>query len=321
MRRINGSDEGGFTLIEVMVAALILVLAFTALGVLFIGGQNESSAAVEESQVINIADQQMEQIRGEVNNGGFDKLGVNVTPTVASQFQTAGMPSTVLSTYQDPDAFVFSGASSTPCFDINENYDDVTAGVLANEIPPSFSEWSNCSTYGEPLVELGSSAMITEGTVSSGGSLPSGVATNACPTSSSGTIYSPCYVQQNPNGVTNTAQITYLNVYTFVTDTYVGCGTGSGTGTGTITTAAGTACPTINASNGIIQASSCTFPTTSLASTPCADARRVTVAVSAVQVHKQLNRATPVYISSIFTNPNPTTTSDSSIGLTLQGAL
>jgi prepilin-type N-terminal cleavage/methylation domain-containing protein len=316
------TDERGFTLIEVIVAALVLVLAFTALAVIFINGQNESSAAVEQSQLINVADQQIEQVRGQVNNGGFNALGLSAVPTVASQFKnTDGTAATIQSTYKDPDAFTFTTGTAS-CFDINRNYDGASAANFATETPPAFVQWSNCSTYGEPLQTLGTTAMVQSGTLSSGaavdpngGTLPNGVAVHACSTSTSSTIYSPCFAEFNS---------TYVNVYTFVTDTYIGCGTGTtGTGTGVITTASGASCPAVSGAAVQVQSASpaCAFPTTSAASTPCGDSRRVTVAADPVQVHQGLGRLTPVYISTIFTNPDPTTTSASSIGLTLAGAL
>jgi prepilin-type N-terminal cleavage/methylation domain-containing protein len=321
MTRQLHSDERGFTLIEVIVAALVLLLAFTALAVIFINGQNESSAAVEQSQLINAADQQIEQIRGQVNNAGFNALGLSAVPTVASQFKnTDGSAATVQSTYEDPDAFAFTSGTAS-CYDINRNYDGASAANFASETPPAFIQWSDCASYGEPLQTLGTSAMVQAGTLSdgtaadpNGGKLPNGVAIHACSTSTSSTIYSPCFAEFNS---------TYLNVYTFVTDTYVGCGTGTGTGTGTITTAAGVGCPPESTGQVVTGGTppGCTFPTSSTASTPCADARRVTVAVDPVQVHQGLGRLTPVYISTIFTNPDPTTTSDSPIGLTLAGGL
>ena len=313
MSRQLGADERGFTLIEVIVAALILVIAFTALAAVFINGQNESSAAVEQSQLVNVVDQQIEQVRAQVNNSNFDALGLAAAPTVAAQFALGGTPTTVESTYEDPDAFGFTSSSSTACFDVNQDYDNAQAANFATETPPQFTQWSNCSTYGEPVVLLGSSAMIRQGTLSmgasvdpNGGTLPNGVATQPCPTGGSGTTYSPCFAEFNS---------TYVNVYTFVTDTYVGCGTG------TTTTASGSGCPTVSPTSGVVQAGTCTFPTSSAASTPCADSRRVTVAAYPVQVHQGLGRLTPVYISTIFSNPEPTTTSDSSIGLTLSGSL
>lgn len=294
--------EEGFSLVEVLVAALVLVLALTALAAVFINNQNQSSAQLEESQMINAADQQIEQLRAQVNAGKFNALGVSANPTVATQ-----LAGTVESTYKDPDSFAFT-SGTTECYDINNNYDHVSSSAFASETPLDFTQWSDCSSYGEPVEVLGTSALVVEGTVSSGGSLPSGVATQACPTSGSSTIDSPCYL--NFGG-------TYMNVYTFVTDTYVGCST---------VTASGVACPTNTA--GTVQASGCTFPTATVGvgasapgSTPCADARRVTVAVYPAHAHQQLARITPVYISSLFTNPVPTTTQQSSIGLTLEATL
>lgn len=311
MTRPRANNQAGFTLIEVMVAALIIVIAFTSLAVVFIGGQNQSSATVEESQLINVADQQIEQIRAAVNAGSFDALGSDTVPSADSTWSAAR------STYANPNNFEFSSSSSataiangtgpTACYDINANYDNVgatgtqvSASTLGNEVPSGFQPWSYCGSYGEPLVApLTGSPLVHESTTSGG------IAVKACPLTASGAavtagakIYSPCYVNEGSN--------VYFNVYTFVTDTYGECGT---------QTNSSTSCPSLNSSS---QVSGCTFPTSTSASTPCSDARRVTVAVYPAQAHQQLGRATPVYISSIMTNPAPTSNQGGSpVGLTL----
>lgn len=95
-------------------------------------------------------------------------------------------------------------------------------------------------------------------------------------------------------------------VDTYVTDTYVGCTSTLG------------GCPTIT-SNTI---SGCTFPTTTTSSTTCADARRVIVAVvPAASVPQDAAQNSPVYISTVFTNPTPSNAPTSAIGINLGASI
>ena len=93
-------------------------------------------------------------------------------------------------------------------------------------------------------------------------------------------------------------------VDTYVTDTYVGCTSTLG------------GCPTVS-SNTV---SGCTFPTTINSSTTCADARRVIVAVvPSASARQDAAQNSPVYISTVFTNPTPSNAPTSAIGITLGG--
>jgi type II secretory pathway pseudopilin PulG len=91
-------------------------------------------------------------------------------------------------------------------------------------------------------------------------------------------------------------------VYRYVTDTYVGCSTTVG------------GCPTTSSGSG----SSCSWPTTTAATTACSDARRVIVAV-VLSNHGRytIGQASPVYLSTVFTNPTPSNAPNSSVGITL----
>ncbi|WP_256469014.1 type II secretion system protein [Conexibacter sp. DBS9H8] len=303
------TSEAGFTLIEVLVAALVIVIVLTALAVIFITGQNQASAQVEQTQIINLADQQLEQIRSLVRSSasGFDALALSATPTLQSSAMIDG-------TFQDPTNFVFN--TSPACFEIDNNYDNLveTSTRPYASQPEGFTEWSDCGSYGEPLEEIPSGALVTEL------STPSAACALGAGTEPS-TVNSPCLA---------TLGASEFMIYTFVTDTYVGCGNGSMLSSNTITTAATSpaySCPSV--ANGVLSASSCvngsgtgTFGTDAQTSSPCADARRVTVVVVPVSghVHTQLARLTPVYLSSIFTNPSPTSASDSgAVGIILGG--
>ena len=59
-----------------------LVLIVSAASVLFVNGSNTSVASQRESQVISVADQQIEMIREEVKTEGFAELARWLTPYV-----------------------------------------------------------------------------------------------------------------------------------------------------------------------------------------------------------------------------------------------
>ncbi|HEV3054889.1 MAG TPA: prepilin-type N-terminal cleavage/methylation domain-containing protein [Solirubrobacteraceae bacterium] len=105
-----------------------------------------------------------------------------------------------------------------------------------------------------------------------------------------------------PGPTTVTVGSETATVDTYVTDSYVGCTSTLG------------GCPTLS-SNSV---SGCTFPTATTSSTTCADARRVIVAVVPNASARQgAAQNSPVYISTVFTNPTPSNMPTNSIGLTL----
>jgi prepilin-type N-terminal cleavage/methylation domain-containing protein len=272
----------GFTLIEVMVAALILVLGATALAVVLINGQAQASGDVQESQLISAADAKIEQIRAGVQAGGFNALALATAPTAAGN--AAG---TIRLTWANPNSFVQNSSGCGPSneyFEIESNYD---GGTTANP-PTDFMQWQNCGTDGEPLEVL------------SGGSVTSGSG-GAC----SETYLTNCTVTIGSSTAT---------VYTFVTDTYIPCDT---TNTNNV-------CPSLNAAGTQITGcvASANFPTTTGASTLCADARRVTVvlvptATTPAAGAKSLQRITPVYLSAVFTSATPNSGSTTPAGITV----
>jgi len=271
--------EHGFTIIEVLVAALMLALIIAAASALFVTGNDGSIAAQRESQLISVADQQIETIRQEVKTSGFAELAMQTTPS--------GLPGSIPNTSPfsslkaDPNSFavVKSGCGgSGEEYDIEANYDNTAdpnsvSGQPENPENTSASgltSWSGCDSGAEPLEILNSSLGFIK-------------------------------PQQTITVGSDTAVVD-----TYVTDTYVGCNT-----------VGSSACPTV--SNGTIQSGTCTFPTTSSpTSTLCSDARRVIVAV-VIDDHGRLNigPSAPVYVSTIFTNPTPSNEPSSTIGITL----
>lgn len=272
--RDRATAESGFTLIEVVVAALIVGLIAAATATLMVHGSDSSIAAQRQSQLISVADQQIENIRAEVKTRGFNALAMSGLPAALP----SGFPSSSFNSNSptDPSSFVHvksgCGSSGEELW-IQSNYDDTTEGAPVNPqntAKPGVTPWSGSgctnagSEVGEPLE-----------------------------------ILSNGFVQPQQTSVTVGSDTAVVDTY--VTDTYVGCNsTFSG-------------CPTV--SGGAVTCSS--WPTTT-SSTPCGDARRVVVAV-VLNDHSRytIGPSTPVYVSSIFTNPTPSNTPTTSIGLTL----
>lgn len=265
------TGEEGFTLIEVMVAVLMLVLIVSAATVLLVHGNNNSVASERNAQLISVADQQIETIRQQVKTKGFNALAMTSAPVTTGSSGTLAFNS---NTPTNPNYFVSSGTgcgANNQGYAIEANYDDISEGAASGVVP-----WTGCTNtttaptmVAEPL-EILSGGFVTP-------------------------------AQTNVTVGSDTA-----TVYTFVTDTYVGCTTAVG---GTATT-----CPTTT--GGII--SGCSWPTTTTASTTCADARRVIVGV-VLNNHGSyvIGQSSPVYESTIFTSPTPANTPNTSIGLTL----
>lgn len=259
--------EQGFTIIETLVAALMLALVVAAASGLFITGNDNSLASQRNSELISVADQQIEAVREKVKTDGFDALAMSATPT-AGAGTTLAYSST---TYTDPNSFISSGTgcgASGLGYAIESNYDDTSQGPAPRVVP-----WSGCtdtsSVVAEPL-EVLSGGFVT-------------------------------WQQTNVPVGSDTA-----TVDTYVTDTYVGCTTSVGANAST--------CPTT--SSNVV--SGCSWPASAAVSTTCADARRVIVAV-VPNTHGRnvIGRSSPVYISTVITDPTPSNAPNTAIGLSL----
>jgi prepilin-type N-terminal cleavage/methylation domain-containing protein len=236
-QRLRG--EHGFTMIEVLIAAVISVTVIGAGAALFSTGNDSSLASQRQTELISVADQQIENIRQAAKTSGFAALTMKSAPA-------AGTNSTLTyssATHTDPNDFV---SNSTGCgtsnagYLIEANYDSSSEGIA-----PGLASWTGCTTGAEPLV------------VQSGG------------------IVTP---KQTVTVGSDTA-----TVYSYVTDTYIGCSSALGN-----------------------------------CSAAAGDARRVIVAVLLNNGGRHdIGQSSPVYVSSIFTNPVPTNQVNSSIGLTL----
>jgi prepilin-type N-terminal cleavage/methylation domain-containing protein len=283
----RAARDAGLTMIEVIVALFILALLMAAAVAVFTRSELSAAATLTEAQLAGVADRQLESVRDAVKTQGFDALALSAAPGHSSAPPLLSGASAQIQS--DPDYFVSAGSgcgSANAGFDIEENWDNSVAGPPTGQLA-----WSGCTDGGnlvaEPLEVL------------SGGFLAAGSRSTPCP-SSSATLDAVCYVPVGADGP-------QVIVHTYVTDTYVGClRNGSSQG----------ACPTVT--NGVV--SGCTWPADTTASTTCADARRVIVAVVpplAANGKVALGHATPLYESTIFTAPTPANAPGGSAGLTL----
>jgi type II secretory pathway pseudopilin PulG len=280
-------SEHGFTIVEVLVAAVILILVAAAGTTLFAGGADSSVAAQRRSQMISIADAQIETIRSEVKTNGFAALAMTGAP---SALNTTTIPNTAPAGIQiDPYGLATNLGSASSCggsgweYQISGNYDLTSGGTptVPSTGASGVTSWQGCGAGYEPLQIIGAGFVLPQQTLT-----PS-----------------------NDPAVTDT-----FVVDTFVTDTYIPCNPGGSV-----------SCPTVTSSgtgSAIVQTVACpgpgSFPTTISSDTVCADARRVTVAVILDDHGKAtIGQASPVYLSTVFTNPTPTNEPTNSLGLTL----
>jgi type II secretory pathway pseudopilin PulG len=170
------ADTGGFTVVEVLVAALMMSIVVGAAAVMFAHGSHASVATQRQSQLISVADQQIENIRQQVKTNGFNALAMSGQP--------AALPGTIPNTSYsstlkaDPNAFA---SSATGCGSQNKqllieaNYNNTAEGVPLN--PQDVTKvgllpWVNCtntsSQLGEPLEILSNGFVTPQQTVTVG---------------------------------------------------------------------------------------------------------------------------------------------------------
>jgi type II secretory pathway pseudopilin PulG len=264
-------SEHGFTIVEVLVAAIILIAVIAASSALFVRGSDASLASQRQSEAISIADQEIEMIRQEVKTKGFDALAMTSLPTAGASTTLSAIG--LANTYTDPNHYVGTGqtgcGASNAGYAIEANWDNAAEGAASTVTP-----WSSCTdttaAIDEPL-EVLSGGFVT------------------------------------PQQISVAAGSDTATVDTYVTDTYVGCNGQLGS------------CP----STTLGSVSGCTWPSGTSASTTCADARRVIVAIVmnnhaySSNGRSEIGTNSPVYVSTVFTNPNPSNSPDNPAGVTL----
>jgi type II secretory pathway pseudopilin PulG len=145
--RTRRVGDAGFTIVEVMVAAMIAVIVIGASAMLFSKGSASSVASQRQSELIAVADQQIEQIRQQLktNPNGFSALAMSTAPAAGTNSTEAGNSGT----HTDPNDFVVSSSgcgSSNAGYLIESNYDNTSEGVDA-----SVPSWTGCPAGAEPL--------------------------------------------------------------------------------------------------------------------------------------------------------------------------
>ena len=152
-------SEAGFTLLEVMIALFISLIVLGALASLFITGSGSTLGAQQQSQLLAVADQQIEKIREQVktNSGGFAQLGMSTAPAAGTSTTLTSEPTI----HTDPNFFVKTAAGCGPSaegYTIRINYDDTTEGTVSTV--PAFT---SCPTSVEPLVIKSGTGIVAPG--------------------------------------------------------------------------------------------------------------------------------------------------------------
>jgi type II secretory pathway pseudopilin PulG len=255
--------EAGFTMIELVIAILLMTIVIGGLAVAFADSSASSLASQRQAQVLAVADQQIEHIRAQVKQYGFGALAMNGLPAAATGATVDGQATNPA----DPNSYVtalpagcgtydvdWGDKTSTEGYKIETNYNDSSQGTIS-----PFTPVTGCTTGVEPFV-------ILDGLDAARASQPTG-------------FVKP--LQTNVTIGSGTG-----SVYTYVTETNIGCNASGGC-------------------NGSLGASG-------------PDAVRVTVAVRLTQTGRtDTGGNAPVYVSSIFTNPVPSNQPNNSLGLTL----
>jgi Tfp pilus assembly protein PilW len=73
-------NEHGFTMIEALVAMALALVVIGALAALFANNQNSSLATQRQSELVTVAQQQIEQLREQVKVNGFSALAMTSAP-------------------------------------------------------------------------------------------------------------------------------------------------------------------------------------------------------------------------------------------------
>jgi type II secretory pathway pseudopilin PulG len=271
------ADERGYTIVEVVIGALILALVIGAAATVFVSGNDTGLAAQRQGLAISVADQQIETIREEVKASGFNRLALSGAP----QSLPAGFSTTNYnpSLPEDPNTFVSSATgcgSSNEQFLVQANYDNTAEGQPHNPNPgyaggPAVTPWANCADtstqVGEPLEVLSGYGFVTPQQTVSVGSGETAI------------------------------------VDSYVTDTYVGCNSVGWGG-----------CPTINGSGAVACSS---WPTSAGGTACGDARRVVVAVLLQNHGRFDIGPGGPLYVSTVFTNPVPSNEPSSAVGFDL----
>ena len=119
------SNEDGFTLIEVVVAIMVIALIMGATVELMTTGFKSSLANTRQVEALSLAQQQIEQIRQSFRQSGFSAIAIN--GSVSSYTPRDTTPPANPTT---PNDYVQPSAGT---FNVMPNYHDSTGAPLASE--------------------------------------------------------------------------------------------------------------------------------------------------------------------------------------------
>jgi type II secretory pathway pseudopilin PulG len=129
-------NDDGFTMIEVLVAMALALLVIGALAALFANNQNSSLATQRQSELVTVAQQQIEQLRQSVKADGFSALAMTTAPSAS--------PSVT-----NPDYYVTDSAKS---YFIASNWNDATGTTGSTGVAANIASYSGGISAGsEPL--------------------------------------------------------------------------------------------------------------------------------------------------------------------------
>jgi prepilin-type N-terminal cleavage/methylation domain-containing protein len=139
--------QDGFTLIEVMIAMLVTLIAMGALAAGFARNSDSALAGQRQATAVAIAQRRMEQIHSTVTRYGFDALALTSSPPSHS--------GAIAASPADPNDFVTTAGN----YLIETNYNDTSQGEI-----------SSVPAAGEPLVvDATNGKLVTTSTITVGG--------------------------------------------------------------------------------------------------------------------------------------------------------
>lgn len=120
-------------MIEVIVAILLVTVAVTAVGNLFINANDSSLASQRQVNLLEVAQSQIESVRQTVKQQGFPALALNAYPANPTDAVLPTDPS-------DPNDFLVANGTAAASYRIEQNFNLTSLGQIS--IAP---------TNGEPL--------------------------------------------------------------------------------------------------------------------------------------------------------------------------
>ena len=121
--------DDGFTLIEIIVAMLISLIAAAAVLAMIMTGDHSSLAGQRQTEMLSVAQQQIEQIRQTFHQNGFDAIAVNGSSSSYLPAPDASIPADPI----NPDDFIQGYGTAGASFQIKANYHDTASATLATE--------------------------------------------------------------------------------------------------------------------------------------------------------------------------------------------